>query len=170
MADTVKTDKFPKHVREQIGYMKELHKKQLKAYDDMAWTFRYIDTCITNGLIPKEFRPHLSSYLRHTYIDVPDGEGGTTCVEVWQATVNVRVKSFKDVLPVLEQLSSVNLDDYQFTKTEDHPDWSERVYSSKRIRVEARLEGEGVEGCRREVVGYKAPSTDPIPIYEFKCD
>lgn len=78
----------------------------------------------------------------------------------------VRVESFRDTLPILEVLMEAG---YGFDSTEDWPDWNERSYiSPDGITLKAELIGQGTEGCKRVVTGWRVP--DPVPIYAFDCN
>ena len=63
-----------------------------------------------------------------------------------------------------------------YTKTEDHPMSFARSYAyyfyidNKPLVVTIRAEfKEDSETCKRVIVGYNKPSSEPTPIYELKC-
>ena len=62
------------------------------------------------------------------------------------------------------------------TKTEDHPLTFARSYTyyidvdGKSLMVQIRAEfKEESETCKRVIVGYEKPSSEPVPIYELQC-
>jgi hypothetical protein len=146
---------LPTQLQKHIKDLRANLRQQIADLEATAPTFSFAYALVANkSLLPDEMDARVSTWL------------------VWgnRVKINVTVKSFRDMLPILERIESLadhGVLGYSFTNTEDHPSYSERQYISSKLLIEARLKGEGDDSCRRVVTGYTIPK--PQPIYGFDC-
>jgi len=137
----------PKKVEQRVKELRAYAKSQIAAIDERLPEFKLLTYIIDGGRF-KDMNPDLSMYFY----------GGDP------VRMDVTVKAFADVLPLLEKITEYG---YDFTESRDAPEYGMRYYISDRIKVAAALQ-EGDESCKRVVIGYTEPGA-PRPIYEFRC-
>jgi len=136
----------PKVLEDHVKYLRQNLKENIEYLDKRLYEFKLL-SYLVEGKRFDTFRPRVRPWLT----------GGAVKLEV-------EVKSFRDVLPLLERLAEWG---YDFNESDDAPTYNTRYYRSDRIVIDATLV-EGDANCRRVIVGYEQPSP-PRPIYGFDC-
>jgi hypothetical protein len=145
---------LPPEVKKYVARLKADVKATVAKYEAAADVFRFAYALTANkALLPDSYKASVAEWM----------DGDKVKMRIW-------VKSFRDMLPILEAIeraADLGVKGYAFTKTLDYPAYSERVYISDKLMVEATLEGSGDNNCKRIITGYEP--VEPRPIYAFDC-
>jgi hypothetical protein len=137
--------KLPEQFKKHTQWLRESTRQSIKQYEEVAHMLNLLT--------------YLKAYPRFSHLDPSISDW----LDNGRPKLTIRVKSFPETLPVLEQLADWGCD---FNRTADQLTWGDRLYYSDKCVVEAHLV-EGSDECKRVIIGYK--QVEPQPIYKFDC-